>query len=108
MRPSRPGPTQHTAGFLKVHPEAEHYGGPPQTGWLQQLPPQLRAPARLVAYRVSVLQTSGPLSDLGFLDVVDADQLIPQALQQAGLISIGPVNWSRGHRGAHADVPAGT
>ncbi|WP_170127542.1 hypothetical protein [Kineococcus rhizosphaerae] len=105
LQPPRPGPTQYTAGFLSIHPEVKHFALPASGGWLHSLPKQLQEPARLIAYRVSVLQASGPLSDLGFLDVADPERLIPHALQHAGVITLGPLNWSRRGPESRTDSP---
>jgi hypothetical protein len=57
-------------------------------GWLNQLPPEYRESARLLAYIVCTIDAGGALYELPFDDVPDPDGVIAEALVHAGLIAL--------------------
>jgi hypothetical protein len=69
-------------------------------GWLNELLPEYRESASLLAYIVCTIDSGGPLYGLAFDDVPDPDGLIADAFVEAGFITLcaptsHPRRWRR-------------
>jgi hypothetical protein len=73
---------------LATFPELEEWAAGRDQAWLAGLPADLRPAARFLAYYTGHLAAAGPLDRLALDDVPDPDRKIPQALTDAGLITV--------------------
>jgi hypothetical protein len=95
------GPTSWTLENQQAAcPESKGWAPDIGWGWLNQLPPEYRKSARLLAYLVCTIDAGGPLYGLPFDDVPDPDGVIADALVNAGFIVLcaptsHPRRWRR-------------
>ena len=81
-------------------PEAASWTPNVGWNWLNDLPPEFHASARLFAFLVCKIEGGGPVRRLAFDDVPDLGGLIANALLKAGLIALceptpHPRRWQR-------------
>jgi hypothetical protein len=78
------------ASQQKLVPEAADWAPDIGWGWLDDLPPELRESATLLAYFVRRVEGGNVLTRLAFDDIPDPDGLIVTAFVNAGLIALCP------------------